>query len=115
MIPNMSGNSSRSLIFLTLIASGVFALFSASAQQSSSDTGFIAPQSSKPKPDKTQIEKPAPYDITGVVAQAFKMKNPLQLINPLAPKKVGDGRDNVSWDPDKPEKPKGIILLGIQW
>ena len=42
------------------------------------------------------------------------MKNPLELINPLAPAKYV-GTEDVSWDPDNPEKPKGIILLGIQW
>jgi hypothetical protein len=37
------------------------------------------------------------------------------MVNPLAPTKYGDGQDSVSWDPDNPEKPKGIILFGVQW
>jgi hypothetical protein len=32
----------------------------------------------------------------------------------MAPKKY-DSQEDVSWDPDNPEKPKGIILFGIQW
>ena len=75
----------------------------------------MAPRPRVQKPETIPIEKPAAPDITGIVAQAFKIKKPLQMINPLASAKYGDGNDNVSWDPDKPEKPKGIILLGIQW
>lgn len=84
------------------------------AQQSNPDAGFVAPAPAKPKVNKVPLEKPAPYDINGVVAQAFKMKRPLDLVNPLAPQKDGGGQD-ISWDPDNPEKPQGIILLGIQW
>jgi hypothetical protein len=43
------------------------------------------------------------------------MKKPLQLINPFAPEKYGDGSQDVTWDPDNPDKPKGIILFGLQW
>lgn len=84
------------------------------AQQSNPDAGFVAPKSKKVKVDTSAIGKPAPYDINGVVAQAFKMKKPLELVNPLAPEKYG-GSEDISWDPDNPEKPKGIILFGIQW
>ena len=85
------------------------------SQQAVSDASFVAPKPKKTKVETAQEEKPAPYDISGVVAQAFNMKRPLQLVNPLAPKKYGDGHDNVTWDPDNPEKPKGIIIFGIQW
>ena len=85
------------------------------AQQTVSDASFVAPKPKKTKVESNPIENPAPYDITGVVAQAFKMKHPLQLVNPLAPRKYGDGHDSVTWDPDNPEKPKGIILFGLQW
>lgn len=85
------------------------------AQQVNPDAGFVAPKPKQQKVEEGSTKKPAPYDIGGVVAQAFKMKKPLQLINPLAPAKDGDGSENVSWDPDNPEKPKGIIILGIQW
>lgn len=93
---------------LLMAASGI-------AQQATSDASFVAPKPKKTKIESNPIENPAPYDISGVVAQAFKMKHPLQLVNPLAPRKYGDGHDNVTWDPDNPEKPKGIILFGLQW
>jgi len=109
--------------FLRLILPMAALLMAASgfAQQTNSDAAFLAPAPKKVKAkiDKKNEEavdqKPAPFDITGVVQQAFKMKHPLQLVNPLAPKKDGSGQDNVTWDPDNPEKPKGIIIFGIQW
>lgn len=110
-------NGQRRTIFspLFFLIAGALLAPSAPAQQAG-DEGFVAPRQTKPAVDtNTVIEKPAPSDITGIVAQAFKMKKPLQMVNPFAPAKDGDGRDNVSWDPDKPEKPKGIILFGIQW
>ena len=111
----MNGQSRRIFFPLFFLIAGALLATSAPAQQAG-DEGFVAPNRPRPKVETTTvIEKPAPYDITGIVAQAFNMKKPLQLVNPLAPAKEGDGHDNVSWDPDKPEKPKGIILFGIQW
>ena len=107
----MNGQFSRLIIPVAalLVASTSF------AQQANPDAGFIAPKPKQPKIETIPVQKPAPYDINGVVAQAFKTKQPLQLVNPLAPQKYGDGQDSISWDPDNPEKPKGIILFGIQW
>jgi hypothetical protein len=113
----MNGKFPRLLLSLvTLLMAGP-----ALAQQTNADAAFLAPapKKEKAKVDKKKDEavdqKPAPYDITGVVQQAFKMKHPLQLVNPLAPKKDGSGHEDVTWDPDNPEKPKGIIIFGIQW
>ena len=111
----MNGHGRRVFFSLFFLIAGAFLASSAPAQQAGDD-GFVAPHRATPQVEtNTVIEKPAPYDITGIVAQAFNMKKPLQLVSPFAPAKEGDGRDNVSWDPDKPEKPKGIILFGIQW
>jgi len=98
---------------LTLI-SALLLVVSASAQQSNPDAGFVAPSKKQPKVDTAPVEKSGGYDVGGVVAQAVKMKKPLELINPLAPSKY-DQSDDISWDPDNPEKPKGIILFGLQW
>lgn len=111
----MNGKSFRSYLFLILLG-GWISIPLVSAQQSASDAAFVAPRSTSPSVKTTTLpERRAPMDIGGIVAQAFNMKQPLQMINPLAPAKYGDGRESVSWDPDKPEKPKGIILFGIQW
>ncbi len=113
----MNGKShtlTPSLVFI-----GCFLLLvvtsSSQGQQTNPDAGFVAPRPKAPTPEPIPMEKPARLDIGGIVAQAFNMKTPLQMINPLAPAKYGNGGDNVSWDPDKPEKPRGFILLGIQW
>jgi hypothetical protein len=99
----------------TFVAAALLLAASASfAQQPNSDAGFVAPKSKKVKVDAATVDKPSPYDIDGVVAQAFKMKKPLELVNPLAPQKYG-GSEDISWDPDNPEIPKGFILFGIRW
>ena len=106
----MKGLLSRFLVPAAALLAASLSL----AQQASQDADFVAPKTKKARVDTTPIEKPAPYDINGVVAQAFKMKKPLELVNPLAPQKYG-GSEDISWDPDTPEKPKGLIILGIQW
>jgi hypothetical protein len=112
----MKGKSHTILLPALLLGFWVFLVPFASAQQAENDAAFVAPhRTTKPTVETSIIEKPAPFDITGIVAQAFNMKKPLRLISPLAPAKEGNGHENVSWDPDKPEKPKGIILFGIQW
>jgi hypothetical protein len=111
----MNGKSHRYLFFTLLLFLGITVISSSRAQQATTDAGFVAPQPVKPDVQTTPVEKPTPFDITGIVAQAFNMKKPLRMVSPLAPASAGNGHDNVSWDPDKPEKPKGIILFGIQW
>ena len=111
----MNGKNLRRFLTAILLVGGVTLIPSLAAQQPCPDEGFVAPRPTRIPVDTTPLEKPVPFDIAGIVAQAFNRKRPLQMINPLAPAKYGDGRDNVSWDPDKPEKPKGIILFGIQW
>ncbi len=112
----MNGQRHRIFLSALLLLTSILFVPLASAQQESNDAGFVAPRRPATTVETTTvIEKPAPFDITGIVAQAFNMKKPLRLISPLAPAKEGNGHDNVSWDPDKPEKPKGIILFGIQW
>jgi hypothetical protein len=113
----MNGKTLRLILPMATLLTAVSSI----AQQTNADAAFIVPVPAKTKAkiekksEGTVEEKPAPFDITGVVQQAFKMKHPLQLVNPLAPKKDGNGHDNVTWDPDNPEKPKGIIIFGIQW
>lgn len=78
---------------------------------------FIAPRS----PDREIVEELLPQQdtsrpsIEGIVAELFKNRNPLQMINPLAPATYGNGKKNVSWSEKEPGKPKGFILFGIEW
>lgn len=76
---------------------------------------FVAPQ--QPRREVTPAPQPiTPLDpdsaVEGVVAAAFQMKEPWQLINPLAAKGYGDGRYLTSWDPNDEGKPKGFIVFG---
>jgi hypothetical protein len=53
--------------------------------------------------------------VEGIVAAAFQMKQPWQLVNPMAAKGYGDGRYLTSWDPNDEGKPKGFIVFGIRF
>lgn len=107
----MKARCTRSLIASAfLLSAGVL-----TAQQDSSDAAFLAPRPKAPKLRQVPPDQQPSAGVTGVVAEAMKLQKPLQMINPLAPAKYGDGHDSVTWDPDNPEKPKGIIVFGIQW
>lgn len=53
--------------------------------------------------------------IEGIVAEVFRSGQPWQLVNPLAPKRFGDGRNTTSWDPENPGKPKGFIVFALDF
>ena len=81
---------------------------------------FVAPLE-----PRREVEEPAPQravspldpdsTVEGVVAAAFQMQEPWQLVNPMAAKGYGDGRYMVSWDPNDEGKPKGFILFGLRF
>lgn len=78
---------------------------------------FVAPR--QPRREITPRPQPVtPLDpdsnVEGVVAAVFQMKQPWQLVNPLAAKGYGDGRYLTSWDEREPEKPKGFIIFGFR-
>ena len=96
-----------------LIAAGLLVACSCLAQD------FVAPRQ-----PRRAVEEPAPRAVSpldpdstveGVVAAAFQMKEPWQLVNPAAAKGYGDGRYLVSWDPNDEGKPKGFILFGVSF
>jgi hypothetical protein len=51
---------------------------------------------------------------SGVVAQVARVRNPLKLIDPRAPRELGDARENVSRDPIT-GRAEGIRLLTINF
>lgn len=78
---------------------------------------FVAPR--QPRREIAPPPKPVtPLDpdsnVEGVVAAVFQMKQPWQLINPVAAKGYGDGRYLTSWDEREPGKPKGFIVSGFR-
>lgn len=78
---------------------------------------FIAPTVPRDIPVRPLPATPdSQPSVEGIVAEIFR--NPLQswqLINPLAPREYGDGRKTVSWDPTDPGKPKGFIVLALDY
>lgn len=106
----MNGFSPRILLATLLLAAPA-----SRAQQAASDASFVAPKPKKAKVETVPLEKAPAVEVTGVVKQAVETRKAYQLVNPLAPEKYGNGEDDISWDPDNPDKPKGIILFGLQW
>jgi hypothetical protein len=51
---------------------------------------------------------------SGIVVQMFNAPQPLQLINPLAPKEYGNGEQNLSLDPIT-KRPMGLKLFAISF
>ena len=81
---------------------------------------FVAPleprrEVEEPEPQRAVSPLDPDSTVEGVVAAAFQMKEPWQLVNPMAAKGYGDGRYMVSWDPNDEGKPKGFIVFGIRF
>ena len=61
---------------------------------------------------KPRVPAAAPLVPTeGVVQVAIRQGNPVQLINPVAPARYGNGQEHVMHDPNDPGKPKGVSLF----
>ncbi|MBU3665431.1 MAG: hypothetical protein FGM15_06085 [Chthoniobacterales bacterium] len=79
---------------------------------------FVAPKQPRREvapPPKSVSPLDPDSTLEGVVAAAFQMKQPWQLVNPLAAKGYGDGRYMTSWDPNDEGKPKGFIVFGFRF
>ncbi|HEY1170076.1 MAG TPA: hypothetical protein VGH19_01795 [Verrucomicrobiae bacterium] len=64
-----------------------------------------------PPPNEIKTEKGV---YSGVLPQAAKMDNPLQLVNPAAPKEYGEAKDNTVFDP-RTGQAQGIKLFSFSW
>ncbi len=54
--------------------------------------------------------------IDGSVARAARSGNPLQMINPFAPKQYGDGTDVTRHEPDDAfQRPEGLKLFAVDF
>jgi hypothetical protein len=78
---------------------------------------FTAPVDRKPR-ERVQRRPPAPVyprPAVGAIPRAAR-GNPLQMINPMAPRKYyGPPDDTVTYDQDNPSRITGIILFGLRW
>ncbi len=94
----------------TLIISILAALATTgSAQTFTAPIGPQKPVRAMPTPPPISL-RPA---VQGVVPQAIRGGNPLQMLNPWAPGRYGTWVDHTSFDPDIPGKWKGIKLFEI--
>jgi acyl-CoA synthetase (NDP forming) len=64
-----------------------------------------------PPPNEIRTEKGT---VSGVIPQAVKTDNPLQLVNPAAPKEYGEAKDNTVVDP-RTGQAQGIKLFSFSW
>lgn len=64
-------------------------------------------------------DRPAPnvsrQHVTGVIPRAVRNGNPLQMLNPLAPRRYGTAEESVTYKPGYPGKWNGIKLFEIYW
>lgn len=83
----------------------------------SQDAVFIAPETDEIATEDYEVE-PRARGLQGIVAQIFRVMQPLQLINPFAPKSFGTGEANVSADDSfsksYPGQP-GLIVFGTEF
>jgi hypothetical protein len=80
-----------------------------SAQTFTAPIGPQKPVRAMPTPPPISL-RPA---VQGVVPQAIRGGNPLQMLNPWAPGRYGTWVEHTSFDPDIPGKWKGIKLFEI--
>ena len=87
--------------------------FAASAGAQPTNTPVIAPEPSvvttlpsQPPSATIELQRVAPNQVIsgkltyeGIFVETIKTDNPLQLLNPLAPSRYGNGDDNLDLDP----------------
>jgi hypothetical protein len=67
------------------------------------------------QPEKTMTKIVGPrVTYSGILVQAIKADNPLQLLNPAAPEKYGNGEDSVTRDP-KDGRVNGLKFFSIEF
>ncbi len=54
--------------------------------------------------------------IDGSVTRTVRSRNPLQMVNPFAPKEYGDGTDVTRHEPEDPfQRPEGLRLFAVEF
>ena len=101
-----------------LIASLVIAAAAISTAEAQTRQTLTAPAGDA-RADRTQTRRTAPArarQTEGALPRAARGGNPLQLLNPAAPRHYyGAVDDTVTYDPNDPRRVTGIILVGIRW
>lgn len=72
---------------------------------------FTATIRRAPAPEETRLAPPSPSE--GALQRAARSGNPLQVLNPLAPREYGSGRDFVTVERDPFQHPYGSVARPI--
>jgi hypothetical protein len=110
------------LILLMALAAGVAAGQTSQPQPQITDPLLQAEPNISPsrerllllQPEKPNVISGRRFTFSGVTMQAVKLKNPLQLLNPLAPPEYSADLDNISWEPTT-GKVTGLKFLSIKF
>jgi len=98
----------KKLLFLPLICA-----FFASAVSAETYRAAVTQTRSK-----TRERPPAPisrHDVDGVIPRAIRGGNPLQMLNPRAPRKYGTSQEAVVYDQNDPAKWRGIKFFEFRF
>ena len=86
-------------------------------QQSPTSTFYNGAGITRPLPPVAPgVARDGRVNVDGAIARAVRSGQPLQMLNPLAPARYGDGSDMVSRVPDDPDqRPHGFRLLAFEF
>ena len=107
----------KTLLLSILLAIATGAAFAQGQGQGQGELTTTTATTSAAGELQTQLPKPRPPSAApivpteGAVQIAIRTGQPIQLINPAAPARFGNGQEHVSHDPNNPGKPKGIVLF----
>jgi len=78
---------------------------------------FVAPGGVQEEMPVIPVPTEPRPSMEGIVAEIFNVKKPWQLVNPAAPAEYGNGRTNgtVTYAEEDAGKPKGFIVLALDW
>lgn len=100
----------------------VFLAACASAQSPGMDRNLDT-HAARLEREKAMVAQPEKYNhkirgrrvtYSGIVVQAIKANSPLQLLNPAAPEKYGNGENSVTREP-KTGRVNGLKILSIEF
>jgi hypothetical protein len=100
------------LIATLLIAAAISTVAAETPTASGNFTAPTAPSQQRHRPAPPISQKTT---VDGVVPRAIRGGNPLQMLNPRAPRKYGTSQEAVSYDQDEPYKWRGIKLFEIRF
>ncbi len=104
---------------LIVAASFVIAVAAAGSAEAQTARGTFTAPTGDARTERTERRTATPTrarQAEGALPRGTRGGNPLQLLNPMAPRRYyGSVDDTVTYDPNDPRRITGIILVGIRW